>query len=102
MLGDALIESSVTANNTSILPPLFFIIIMYIELREKNSKYFVIIHEGDSKLSPNKAAAQFASTNKLQAENVAKQYAKQKKCLIRYTTGGIETPELPPQPAGEA
>jgi len=97
MLGDALIESSVTANNTSILPPLFFFkeFIMYIELREKNGKHYVMIRHDDSKDKP---MAQFVSSNPVEAYNVAKQYAKQNKCLIRATSGGIETPELPTQP----
>ena len=33
--------------------------------------------------------------NKEEAENVAKAYAKQKRCMIRHTTGGLETPEMP-------
>ena len=49
-----------------------------------------------------KPVAQFVSTNPVEAYNVAKQYAKQNKCLIRSTKGGIEAPEFPPQPAGEA
>ena len=100
MLGNAPIEGSVfNYENTFIRPPLLFIIIMYIELREKNEKYYVIIRKDGDK---GKQVAQFASNNKTQSENVARQYAKQNKCLVRFTSGGIETPELPPQPAGEA
>ena len=71
---------------------------MYIELREKNGKHYVMIRHDDSKDKP---VAQFVSSNPVEASNVAKQYAKQNRCLIRTTKGGIETPELPPQP-GEA
>jgi hypothetical protein len=71
---------------------------MYIELREKSGKHYVMIRHDDSKDKP---VAQFVSTNPVEAYNVAKQYAKQNRCLIRTTTGGIEAPELPPQPAGE-
>ena len=72
---------------------------MYIELREKSGKHYVMLrHDG----STEKPVAQFMSSNPVEAYNVAKQYAKQNKCLIRATKGGIETPELPPQPAGEA
>ncbi len=95
MLGEALKESSVTSwSSTSILPlPITFI--MYIELREKNEKYYVIIRKDGDK---GKQVAQFASNNRTQSENVARQYAKQNKCLVRFTSGGIVTPELPPQP----
>ena len=72
---------------------------MYIEVREKTGKYYVIICHEDSKEKP---VAQFVSSDKSQSENVARQYAKQNKCMVRYTSGGMETPELPPQPAGEA
>jgi len=72
---------------------------MYIEVREKTGKYYVIIRHEDSKEKP---VAQFVSSDKSQSENVARQYAKQNKCMVRYTSGGMETPELPPQPAGEA
>ena len=72
---------------------------MYIEVREKTGKYYVIIRHEDSK---EKHVAQFVSSDKSQSENVARQYAKQNKCMVRYTSGGMETPELPPQPAGEA
>ena len=71
---------------------------MYIELREKNGKHYVMIRHDDSKDKP---VAQFVSSNPVEAYNVAKQYAKQKKCLIRATKGGTETPELPTQPVGE-
>ena len=72
---------------------------MYIEVREKTGMYYVIIRHEDSKEKP---VAQFVSSDKSQSENVARQYAKQNKCMVRYTSGGMETPELPPQPAGEA
>ena len=73
---------------------------MYIEVREKDAKYYVIIrHEdGDGVM---KGAAQFASTSKEEATNVGRQFAKQHKCLIRYTSGGIEIPELPTPPQAE-
>ena len=83
---------------THLSDPHYFIIIMYIELREKSGKHYVMIRHDDSKDKP---VAQFVSTNPVEAYNVAKQYAKQNRCLIRTTTGGIEAPELPPQPAGE-
>ena len=71
---------------------------MYIEVRQKSAKYFVIIrHEG----SQEKPMAHFASSSKEEATNVGKQFAKQNKCLIRYTSGGIETPALPTPPLTE-
>ena len=75
------------------------ILTMYVEIREKDTKYFVIIRHEDSK---QKGVAQFVSTSKEEATNVGKQFAKQHKCLIRFTSGGSETPELPTQPIGEA
>ena len=45
--------------------------------------------------------AHFVSRSKEEATNVGRQFAKQHKCLIRYTSGGIETPELPTQPLTE-
>ena len=42
------------------------------------------------------------SGSEVESYNIAKQYAKQNKCLIRVTEGGDETPELPTQPIGEA
>jgi len=72
---------------------------MYVELREKDKKYYVLFRDDeDSKLKP---VAQFVSTNEVESYNVAKQYAKQNKCLIRVTEGGLEPPELPKQPMGE-
>ena len=65
---------------------------MYIELREKDAKYYVIIRHEDSK---EKGVAQFASSVKAEAYNVARQYAKQNKCMVQYTSGNIETPEFP-------
>ena len=72
---------------------------MYVELREKNGKYYVLFRHEDS---AEKSVAQFVSSVKHESENVARQYAKQNKCLVRYTSGGIETPELPQPPTGEA
>ena len=71
---------------------------MYIEVREKNAKYYVILRHEDSKEKP---MAHFASSSKEEATNVGRQFAKQHKCLIRYTSGGIETPELPTPPQAE-
>ena len=72
---------------------------MYVELREKNKKYYVLFrHDGED--SKSKPVAQFVSSNKVESYNVARQYAKQNKCLIRKTEGE-ETPELPTQPIGE-
>ena len=65
---------------------------MYIEVREKNAKHWVLIRHEDSKEKP---MAHFASNSKEEATNVGKQFAKQHKCLIRFTSGGIETPEIP-------
>jgi hypothetical protein len=43
------------------------------------------------------------SANEVESYNIAKQYAKQNKCLIRVTEAqNLETPELPTQPIGEA
>ena len=72
---------------------------MYVELREKNKKYYVLFRDDED--SKSKSVAQFVSTNEVESYNVAKQYAKQNKCLIRVTEGGIEPPELPNQPIGE-
>ena len=47
---------------------------MYIELREMKGKHYVMLRHDDSKEKP---VAQFASVDRVQAENVAKQYAKQ-------------------------
>ena len=72
---------------------------MYIELREKNKKYYVLLRHEDSK---EKAVAHFVSTSEVESYNVAKQFAKQNKCLIRVTDAqNLETPELPTQPMGE-
>ena len=73
---------------------------MYVELREKNKKYYVLFRVDDED-SKEKPVAQFVSSVKFEAFNVARQYAKQNKCLLRHTSGGIETPELPTQPVGE-
>ena len=73
---------------------------MYVELREKDKKYYVLFRDDED--SKSKPVAQFVSTNEVESYNIAKQYAKQNKCLIRVTEGGEETPELPTQPIGEA
>ena len=72
---------------------------MYVELREKDKKYYVLFR--DDKDSKSKSVAQFVSASEVESYNIAKQYAKQNKCLIRVTEGGTETPELPTQPVGE-
>ena len=74
---------------------------MYVELREKDKKYYVLFRDDDED-SKSKPVAQFVSNSKFESYNIAKQYAKQNKCLIRVTEGGEETPELPTQPIGEA
>ena len=69
---------------------------MYIELREKAGKFYVLLRHEDSK---EKAVAHFVSKSKVESYNVAKQYAKQNKCLIRVTdAANLETPELPKPP----
>ena len=73
---------------------------MYVELREKDKKYYVLFRDDED--SKSKSVAQFVSSNEVESYNIAKQYAKQNKCLIRVTEGGEETPELPTQPIGEA
>ena len=73
---------------------------MYVELREKNKKYYVLFMDDDED-SKSKPVAQFVSASEVESYNIAKQYAKQNKCLIRVTEGGSETPELPTQPVGE-
>jgi len=75
---------------------------MYVELREKNKKYYVLFRD-DNEDTKSKSVAQFVSTNQVESYNIAKQYAKQNKCLIRVTEAqNLETPELPTQPIGEA
>ena len=75
---------------------------MYVELREKNKKFYVLFRDDDED-SKSKSVAQFVSTNEVESYNIAKQYAKQNKCLIRVTEAqNLETPELPTQPIGEA
>ena len=69
---------------------------MYIELREKAGKFYVLLRHEDSKEKP---VAHFVSKSKVESYNVAKQYAKQNKCLIRVTEAqNLETPELPKPP----
>ena len=75
---------------------------MYVELREKNKKYYVLFRDDDED-SKSKSVAQFVSASEVESYNIAKQYAKQNKCLIRVTEAqNLETPELPTQPIGEA
>ena len=69
---------------------------MYIELREKAGKFYVLLRHDDSKEKP---VAHFVSKSKVESYNVAKQYAKQNKCLMRVTEAqNLETPELPKSP----
>jgi len=69
---------------------------VYIELREKAGKFYVLLRHEDSKEKP---VAHFVSKSKVESYNVAKQYAKQNKCLIRVTDAeNLETPELPKPP----
>ena len=69
---------------------------MYIELREKAGKFYVLLRHEDSKEKP---VAQFVSKSEVESYNVAKQYAKQNKCLIRVSEAqNLETPELPKPP----
>ena len=72
---------------------------MYVELREKDKKFYVLFRDDED--SKSKSVAQFVSASEVESYNIAKQYAKQNKCLIRVTEGGEETPELPTQPIGE-
>ena len=67
---------------------------MYIEVRHRSGKHYVIIHQSDSKVNAGKVVAQFAG-NEVEAKNVAKQYARQLSCLIKYTKGG-DIPSSPP------
>ena len=67
---------------------------MYIEVRYRTGKHYVIIHQSDSKVNAGKVIAQFAG-NEVEAKNVAKQYARQLSCLIKYTKGG-DIPSSPP------
>ena len=69
---------------------------MYIELREKAGRFYVLLRHEDSK---EKAVAHFVSNSEVESYNVAKQFAKQNKCLIRVTEAqNLETPELPKSP----
>ena len=67
---------------------------MYIEVRHRSGKHYVIIHQSDSKVNAGKVVAQFVGTEN-EAKNVAKQYARQLSCLIKYTKGG-DIPSSPP------
>ena len=80
---------------------------MYIELKEIKGKHYVMLrHEASrmnvdgtiDEITKEKPVAQFMSSNPVEAYNVARQFAKQNKCLIRATKGGIETPEVPIPP----
>ena len=51
---------------------------MYVELREKNKKYYVLFRDDDED-SKSKPVAQFVSANEVESYNIAKQYAKQNK-----------------------
>ena len=74
---------------------------MYIEVRNRSGKHYVIIHQGGSKVNAGKAIAQFVGTEN-EAKNVAKQFARQLSCLIKYTTGGAEIPSSPPDGYAES
>ena len=75
---------------------------MYVELREKDKKYYVLFRDDDED-SKSKPVAQFVSANEVESYNIAKQYAKQNKCLIRVTEAqNLETPELPTRSPDEA
>ena len=68
---------------------------MYIELREKAGKFYVLLRHGEEE----KPVAHFVSNSEVESYNVAKQFAKQNKCLIRVTEAqNQETPELPKPP----
>ena len=49
---------------------------MYVELREKNKKYYVLFRH-DEEDSKSKPVAQFVSASEVESYNIAKQYAKQ-------------------------
>ena len=74
---------------------------MYIEVRNRSGKHYVIIHQGGSKVNAGKAVAQFVGTE-AEAKNVAKQFARQLSCLIKYTKGGAEIPSSPPDGYAES
>ena len=74
---------------------------MYIEVRYRSGKHYVIIHQGGSKVNAGKAVAQFVGTEN-EAKNVAKQFARQLSCLIKYTKGGAEIPSSPPDGYAES
>jgi hypothetical protein len=74
---------------------------MYIEVRNRSGKHYVIIHQGGSKVNAGKAIAQFVGTEN-EAKNVAKQFARQLSCLIKYTKGGAEIPSSPPDGYAES
>lgn len=74
---------------------------MYIEVRHRSGKHYVIIHQGGSKVNAGKAIAQFVGTEN-EAKNVAKQFARQLSCLIKYTKGGAEIPSSPPDGYAES
>ena len=75
--------------------------VSHIEMREQEGKYFVLLLTTDEDTKPKYC---FHTSNKTQAENVAKQFAKQHKCLIRYTLdtkvfSDTLTPDDDPSPA---
>ena len=74
---------------------------MYIEVRYRSGKHYVIIHQGGSKVNAGKAVAQFVGTE-AEAKNVAKQFARQRSCLMKYTKGGAEIPSSPPDGYAES
>ena len=74
---------------------------MYIEVRYRSGKHYVIIHQGGSKVNAGKTVAQFVGTE-AEAKNVAKQFARQLSCLIKYTKGGAEIPSSPPDGYAES
>ena len=52
-------------------------------------------------MNAGKAVAQFVG-NEVEAKNVAKQFARQLGCLIKYTKGGAEIPSTPPDGYAES
>ena len=75
--------------------------VSHIEMREREGIYFVFLLTTDIDTKPKYC---FHSSNKVQAENVARQFAKQHRCLIRYTLdtkvfSDTLTPDDDPSPA---
>jgi hypothetical protein len=71
---------------------------MWVEMRFKSGKYYILLRNDDSPVKP---VAQFVSTSELEAENVGKAMAKQNRCFMKRTSGGLEIPELPQTPETE-